>query len=163
MGTFFVRTRRCGRCAGQKQEGHAVSGQTGDQAGNEAEPNGKLRRLKRQPGGRTKVVWVRLSDREATVIKARAERAGVSVPRFLVESAVTGEQTVSERHALYRTLLATRRTVAGLANNVNQLARVANATGRVPGELGEMARALTGAAAALEESLGDLRSTSEVA
>ena len=95
------------------------------------------------------------------MIRARAERAGVSVPRFLVESAVVGQQTLSERHALYRTLLAARRTLAGLANNVNQMARVANTTGHVPGELGELAVALSGAAGALEESLEELRSVPE--
>ena len=59
--------------------------------------------------------------------------------------------------------MAARRTVAGLANNVNQMARVANTTGHVPGELREMAMALGGAARALEESLDELRSSSEVA
>lgn len=140
-----------------------MAGEVDEQASNETKPKARPSRLRRQPGGRSHVVFVRLSDREATVIMARAERAGVSVPRFLVESAMTSRQTVSERHALYRTLLAARRTLAGLANNINQMARVANATGRVPGELGGMAEALGGAAGALEQSLDELRSTPEVA
>ena len=114
-------------------------------------------RLRRQPGGRRHVVKVLLSDREATVLEARAERAGVSVQRFLLESALVGNrQTVTERHALYRTLLAARRTLVGLGNNLNQLARVANTSGRVPGELGDVTDALMNAAAALEDSLADL-------
>ena len=140
-----------------------MAGQANDEVVTEAKPKARLSRLRRQPGGRGHVVFVRLSDREAAVIKARAERAGVSVPRFLVESAVTQRQTLSERHALYRALLAARRTVAGLANNINQMARVANATGQVPAELGGMAEALSGAAGALEQSLDELRSTPEVA
>lgn len=132
-----------------------------EQAGTDQAGSARRGRLRRQNGGRPHVVFVRLSEREATVIRARAERAGVSVPRFLVESAVVGQQTLSERHALYRTLLAARRTLAGLANNVNQMARVANTTGHVPGELGELAVALSGAAGALEESLEELRSVPE--
>jgi hypothetical protein len=103
------------------------------------------------------VVKVLLSEREATVLSARAERAGVSVQRFLLESALIGnEQTVSERHALYRTLLAARRTIAGAANNLNQLTRVANATGRAPAELGEVAVAIVKGSEALEASLVEL-------
>ena len=103
------------------------------------------------------MVKVLLSEREATVLDARAERAGVSVQRFLLESALIGnQQTVSERHALYRTLLAARRTVAGAANNLNQLARVANTTGRVPAELDDVSDAIVKASGALEASLVEL-------
>lgn len=143
---------------GNNQEGHAVAGQADLETTEAAKAKARPSRLRREPGGRTNVVFVRLSEREATFIKARAQAAGVSVPRFLVESAMGGNQTISERHALYRTLLAARRTLAGLANNVNQMAKVANTTGRVPAELGEMNKTLATAAAALEESLGELRS-----
>ena len=114
-------------------------------------------RLRRQRGGRRHVVKVLLSEREATVLSARAGRAGVSVQRFLLESALIGnEPTVSERHALYRTLLAARRTIAGAANNLNQLARVANTTGRVPAELEDVAGAIVKASGVLEASLVEL-------
>ncbi len=130
---------------------------SGADHGSERARSGGRGRLRRQPGGRRRVVFVRLSEREATVLATRAERAGVSVQRFLLESALTGnEQTVSERHALYRTLLAARRTVAGAANNLNQLARVANATGRVPAELDRVAEAIDRGTAALEASLAEL-------
>lgn len=77
--------------------------------------------------------------------------------RFLLESALVGNrQTVSERHALYRTLLAARRSIAGAANNLNQLARVANTTGRVPAELEDVAEAMVSASAALEATLVEL-------
>jgi hypothetical protein len=134
-----------------------VGGGPGPEGGNEEADDGRRGRLRRQPGGRPRVVFVRLSEREATVLTARATRAGVSVQRFLLESALVGTgQTVTERHALYRTLLAARRTIAGAANNLNQVARVANATGHVPAELGALAAAIERGTAALEASLADL-------
>jgi hypothetical protein len=131
--------------------------QAGPATGRTVVPARGLGRLRRQPGGRTHNVRLVLSDRELTVLTARAERAGVSVQRFLLESALIGnQQTVTERHALYRTLLAARRTVAGVANNLNQLARVANTTGRLPGELGNAMESVVQASGALEASLVEL-------
>ena len=134
-----------------------MAGGPGAEGSNKEADDSHRGRLRRQAGGRRHVVFLRLSEREATVLTARATRAGVSVQRFLLESALVGTgQTVTERHALYRTLLAARRTVAGAANNLNQLARVANATGRVPAELGALTEALERGTAALEASLAAL-------
>ncbi|KWX05991.1 hypothetical protein TH66_00310 [Carbonactinospora thermoautotrophica] len=111
-------------------------------------------RLRRQPGGRRNVVFVRLSDEEKEKIAARAEALGVSIQRLLVESALAGSaQTVTERRALVAELLGVRRLVAALGNNINQLARVANATGAAPPELAAAAAAVARAMARLDATV----------
>lgn len=102
---------------------------------------------------------VRVSDAEFDALVARAQGAGVSVQRLVVDAALAdGGPTPAERRALWSTLLAARRQVAGLATNVNQLARVANSTGLVPagtadalGRIAAIDDRLTEAAAALAE------------
>jgi hypothetical protein len=56
----------------------------------------------------------------------------VSVPRLLVESALSGVETPAERRAWIAELFELRRLLATVANNVNQLARTANTTGELP-------------------------------
>ena len=117
---------------------------------------GRRRRLE---GGRRRIVKIRLSDPEFEALAVRAKGAGVSVQRLVVDAALAdGAPTPAERRALWSTLLAARRQVAGLATNVNQLAKVANSTGRVPaGTAAALARIaaiddrLTEAAAGLAE------------
>ena len=78
---------------------------------------------------------------------ARAQR--VTVPRLLVEAALArgGETPTQRRHAMVA-LFGLRRSLAGLATNVNQLAAQANATDRFPlearGVLPEIRRAVGG-------------------
>ncbi|GAB2868601.1 hypothetical protein GCM10022221_81970 [Actinocorallia aurea] len=96
----------------------------------------EVRRLERHPGGRKHAVKVLLSDEERAELVERAEEARLSVPRLLVESALAGgRRTASERRGLVAEFLAVRRLVAAIGNNVNQLARAANATNRTPAEL----------------------------
>lgn len=85
---------------------------------------------------------VRVSDVERAQLRARADELGVSVPRLLVESALADEPSDEgwvgrrERTVVHRKELAElnelRRLVATIANNVNQLAHVANISGDVP-------------------------------
>nr|WP_067067549.1 plasmid mobilization relaxosome protein MobC [Carbonactinospora thermoautotrophica] len=97
---------------------------------------------------------MRLSDEEKEKIAARAEALGVSIQRLLVESALAGSaQTVTERRALVAELLGVRRLVAALGNNINQLARVANATGAAPPELAAAAAAVARAMARLDATV----------
>ncbi len=123
--------------------------------GGEVAPS--ARRLRRQDGGRPHVVFLRLSEHEHTVLRTRAQLAGVSVQRFLVEAGVSPERTGAERRALYTTLLATQRAVSGAANNLNQVARGVNSTGHLPTEWEPTSAALRSALAALEAALEDLR------
>ena len=55
----------------------------------------------------------------------------MSVPRLMVESALSGVETPTERRATITELFETRRLLATVANNVNQLARSANISGQV--------------------------------
>src|SRR5205823_2742304 len=50
----------------------------------------KLKRRQRDPSIRSRIVQVRLNDDEYARIRARAEAAGVSPPRLLVELALLG-------------------------------------------------------------------------
>ena len=72
---------------------------------------------------------------------ALALRYHVSVPKLLVDSALAGgagaaAENASVRQELLFELFGAHRLLAGVANNVNQLAKVANATGAVPAETG---------------------------
>jgi uncharacterized protein (DUF1778 family) len=94
------------------------------------------KRLPKQPGGRKHELKVRLTDEQRAKVAGRASDAGVSISRLMVEAALSGsDRTATERRAIVIELLGVRRLVAALGNNVNQLAKVANATGQVPEEL----------------------------
>ena len=67
-----------------------------------------------------------LTEEERERLRARAAELGVSVPRLLVESALSGVETPAERRAWIAELFEMRRLLATVANNVNQLAKVAN-------------------------------------
>ena len=90
---------------------------------------------------------VTLTEEEQRELRERAGRLGVSVPRLLVESALSGVETPAERRAWLAELFELRRLLATVANNVNQLAKVANTSGelragerleRMFGEVGEL-------------------------
>lgn len=89
-------------------------------------------RRRRQEGGRGRVVKLRLSDDEFAAVAARAQAAGVSAQRLLLEAALADGTTPAERRAVRTKLASAQRQLVGLGTNVNQLARVANSTGRVP-------------------------------
>ena len=55
----------------------------------------------------------------------------MSVPRLMVESALSGVETPTDRRRMVAELFETRRLLATVANNVNQLAHSANITGQV--------------------------------
>jgi Bacterial mobilisation protein (MobC) len=110
-------------------------------------------RMRRQPGGRGHQVKVRLNDAEYAATAARAAGARVSMQRLLVEAALAGDAaTASERRALVAELLAARRLVLAMGNNLNQLARVANSTGFVRPEVSAAAAAAARAVQRLEDA-----------
>ena len=89
-----------------------------------AGPGGRMRRL---PGGRRRVVFVRLSPDEEAWIVPKAAAEGLSVQRFLVESAMPeGRPSLLARRALYREFFAARRDLHGACTNLNQLAHLGN-------------------------------------
>jgi hypothetical protein len=77
-------------------------------------------------GGR---VTLTVAEREQ--LRARAAELGVSVPRLMVESALQGVETPTDRKQQVAELFEVRRLLATVANNVNQLARSANISGQV--------------------------------
>lgn len=83
-------------------------------------------------GGRPARHEVRVSAHEEAALLAAAAAAGVSVPRLLVESALAERgETVTERRQLAAELFGAFRVLSGVANNVNQIAKVANSTGEL--------------------------------
>jgi len=87
---------------------------------------------------------VTLTEAEREQLRARAGELGVSVPRLMVESALEGRETPTERKQQIAELFEVRRLLATVANNVNQLARSANIAGQVD------------AGRRLEETLGEV-------
>jgi hypothetical protein len=95
-----------------------------------AGPGGRMRRL---PGGRRRVVFVRLSPEEEAWIVPKAAAEGLSVQRFLVESALPeGRPSLLARRVLYREFFAARRDLHGACTNLNQLAHLGNQRREVP-------------------------------
>jgi hypothetical protein len=92
------------------------------------------RRRANAPGGRRYAHKVLVTAEEEATLTRLAAQAGVSVPRLLVEAAtspVVGETASVRREAMVE-LFGLIRVVSGIAGNLNQVARVANATGEVP-------------------------------
>jgi hypothetical protein len=87
------------------------------------------------PGGREKSYRVYVTAEEDARLVERAEAEQVTVPRLLFESAVAARgETSTERKRALAELFRLTRQMAGVASNVNQLARFANAEGRFPAE-----------------------------
>ena len=74
---------------------------------------------------------VKLTGEERDQLRARAAGVGMSVPRLLVESALSGVETATDRRRMIADLFEVRRLLATIANNVNQLAHAANISGQV--------------------------------
>jgi hypothetical protein len=114
-----------GRAAG-RGEG-AVSAET------DRRPKGRTRRA-REPVRREVIQKVKLTDEERDRLRGRAAELGMSVPRLLVETALSGMETPTGRRRMVAELFEIRRLLATVANNVNQLARSANISGQVASE-----------------------------
>lgn len=73
-------------------------------------------------------VKVSMSEAERAQLLVLEQRTGRSASELLVSAALSGEagDSVAERRALLTELMGARRVLANVANNVNQLARVAN-------------------------------------
>ena len=102
----------------------------------EPTPPGKFRRRRANfSGGRSRRHVVYVAPAEGDLLAQLAEQQGVTVPRLLVESALAGDrETASARRDAIVELFAVRRLLAAVSNNVNQVARHANATEDFPDE-----------------------------
>lgn len=126
---------------------------SGEKDGTSAHADRRRARLRREPGGRPHAVLVRLSDREKEQISARAEAQGVSVPRFLVESALTASpDSLAQRRMRAAEFLGVRRVVARLGTNLEEMVRAAEETGERPPGLEEALQSVVRVAARLEEA-----------
>lgn len=91
------------------------------------------RRRENRPAGTKKrrEVWV-TAEEEAQLL-VRAEREGVTVPRLLVAAATSETvETPTERRAILVELMMMHTLLARVSNNVNQIARHANAGDEFP-------------------------------
>jgi hypothetical protein len=85
-------------------------------------------RQRRVAGGRTELVKIKVTPEQLAELKSRAADLGVSVPRLMVDSALSPSGlTIPERHALFADLEPVGRVLAGLGNNINQIAARLNA------------------------------------
>jgi hypothetical protein len=84
--------------------------------------------------GDTQYVRVSMSEFERAQLKILEERTGRSPSEILVSAALYAEnsESLAERRAMAVEFMAARRYLAALSNNVNQLARHANATDEFP-------------------------------
>ena len=96
----------------------------------------KPRRRTRVMGGRKTRHEVKVTPEEEGRLLQLALRYRVSIPKLLVDSALAGGAShaaanASVREELLAQLFSAHRLLAGIANNVNQIARATNATGEV--------------------------------
>ena len=89
-----------------------------------------------------------------------AEEQRVTVPRLLIETALAGggETPTQRRHAMVA-LFGLRRSLAGLATNVNQLAAHANATQRFAREADDVLPEIRRAVARIDAAIDELSAT----
>ena len=102
------------------------------------EPGG-LRRLSRRrarnvTGGRPFRHEVKVSEAEEAKLVILAARHQMTIPRLLVMSALerSNEITAADKRELLTELFVIHRLLGNMANNVNQIAKVANSTRELP-------------------------------
>lgn len=116
------------------------------------------RRRANVEGGRRYFHKVGVSPEEEAVLLRLAETHGVSVPRLLVESAVALEQgeTPTERKDAIVELFKLYRLLAAISNNVNQMAKAANATGVLDEDLRSTLQAVRRTAGRIDAAVDGL-------
>lgn len=89
--------------------------------------------VKRRPvSGRRPVSFhLVLSEAERDELRAKAAAAQVTMGRYLVEKALTGQEP-ADRRAVAAEVATIRLQLVGMARNLNQIAIVANTTGEAP-------------------------------
>ncbi|WP_427136766.1 plasmid mobilization relaxosome protein MobC [Pseudarthrobacter sp. S9] len=104
--------------------------------------------------GQTRFVRVSMSEQERTRLYVLEERTGRSPSEILVSAALYSQssESLAERRALATEFMAARRLLAALSNNVNQLARHANANDEFP----EEARVALGRVRAVAERINSI-------
>jgi hypothetical protein len=118
------------------------------------------RRRANVTGGRQHSHRVLVTPEEEARLVQLAEAQRVTVPRLLIEAALArgGETPTQRRHAMVA-LFGLRRSLAGLATNVNQLAAHANATQRFPREADELLPKIERAVDRIDAAIDELSAT----
>lgn len=113
--------------------------------------------MRRSPGGRRCVVKVLLTEDELASLRGLSGVGGVSVQRYLVESAMSGSAAnAAARRRAAVDARAARVVLKGVANNLNQLTKWANANHVLPGRLERLGDDLARAVAVVEETSSEL-------
>lgn len=116
------------------------------------------RRRENVAGGRQHRHEVKVSPEEEGRLLRLAAAQRVTIPRLLVEAALASEggETPTERRRAIEELFALHRLLAAVSNNVNQIARVSNATGEVPGEFSATLAAVRRTAERIDDAIDGL-------
>lgn len=127
----------------------------------EQTPRGRLfgrRRRANVAGGRRHQHQVKVTPEEEGMLLRLAEAQHVTVPRLLVESALASasSETPTERRNALAELFALHRLLAGVASNVNQIARATNATGEVQAEMSATLAAVRRTAQRIDDTIDRL-------
>ncbi|GAA5201815.1 hypothetical protein GCM10023346_47100 [Arthrobacter gyeryongensis] len=115
------------------------------------------RRRENTPAGTKKRrdVWVTVEEEAALV--ARAEREKVTVPNLLISSALSEHSdSPTERRAVAAELMSLHNLLARSSNNINQLARQANATGEFPAQAREALKHIRSVAMRIDDAIDGL-------
>ena len=153
---------------GNKKGRCVVTTEQTEQAGQWSASNRKPARRRRVAGGRQHRHVVRVTPEEEARLLVLAGEYRVSVAKLLVDSALAaggrdsaapasqagGGSAGPVDRAVAVELFAAVRQLAGVATNVNQIARKANATGEVAAETPATLRAVRDCAAQIEAVLG---------
>jgi hypothetical protein len=116
-------------------------------------PAERMAPMRRAPGGRARVIYVRVTEEEDREIRRRAVKHRRTAQRFLIETALSGSARLSaERSRAQRDAEMARIGLAKLANNVNQLAKWANTNHGMPADLNDLNHDLGRAVDAVEQT-----------
>lgn len=116
-------------------------------------------------GGRPIRREVKLTEAEDTALRFAALELGITVPRYLKESALSTSrgETLSERKALLQHLFGVQRQLAAIGNNLNQLTRASNADGSIGSDLAVTLDAVRRCVDVVDDTLASLALDSDVA
>lgn len=118
-----------------------------------------LRRRRREnvSGGRLLTHRVLASEAEEARLIVLAVQHNVTIPRLLIESALAGSSDLwAGRQELIGELFGAVRLLGSVSNNVNQIARAANAGGALGADLHATLKAVQGAASRITEAIDQL-------
>ncbi|WP_255546445.1 MULTISPECIES: plasmid mobilization relaxosome protein MobC [unclassified Nesterenkonia] len=106
-------------------------------------------------GGRPVTREVKLTEFEDNALYFAAAKAGMTPARFLKESALSRDRgiSVAERHEMILSLHKIQAALAAIGNNINQLARHANAEDALTKEISaELTHSLTQVRATMQRT-----------